>query len=250
MDLADPLDQLEACLGEGQDDALEKILATRRESLDSSTAIDLCAIDWEWRIRRAARRGDQIPAAPEQLTAYCERLEAGGFQVSGEATFALVSAAWLADSAWGEKPLVDVYQRRFSLRDEQCDLLIEELDEVSPWGVACQKDGESFAVMPLRGDCFTIGRQRGSEPEPFHFDAQQSRLIVVPSNETAISREQLRICRRGVESIAVCNTSRRRCSLPSNQTLQPGESAVVPLPLRITLQRAQLEIALKSPTVG
>lgn len=98
-----------------------------------------------------------------------------------------------------------------------------------------------------------VGRQRPGEPEPFHFDASTSRLIVAPFDDQSVSREHLAICfvsknDNETPQIEIRNLSRKRSVLiEGHGKLGPEESRQVVVPVLVSFEDFAIRIEQSGP---
>lgn len=193
----------------------------------------LSDLEFQWRRGSATGRG-RPPCAdsPPLLEQYLARLP--GLGPRSQLTPQFIAEEYLTRQRWGDGPSAIEYQRRFP---EHWPLLRSALARAV--GEFCTAQLKIFHHHQAVFSCalppwLEIGRQRASEPRPFHLVETElgQRLVIAPIEEVALSRKHL-ICEPcGPSHVRIACTSRvNPVELLHDERLQPGETRKLATPL-------------------
>jgi hypothetical protein len=203
----------------------------------SETAIELCAIDleWRWRVGTTAKASCKkslqkgLPVCP---FAEDYRVILGECWNAIDMRQRLMIVEWGVRNVWGDRPDTDVFQLRFPEDMDVRQKLESHLDSLLPLNVSVLKNGSLImqSKVPAR---FQIGRQRREEPTSPTWVNSTSRLLIAKSEERQISRKQVQIRRTRRGEIEITNAPGSFCVRLDLSILEPNQISRFTLPVEL-----------------
>lgn len=201
-----------------------------------------CDLRWRWKTRDA----ETVDANSDQtgsLESYFGDLS--GVAFSEVQMVKLIQAEFFARQAWGDRPRLQDYQRRFpQYFYASVDGLKNTLFTLAKLTMDISDRGarvfETTIDRPL-----VLGRQSGDEPAPYCrlVRREADRIIVATANERQVSRNAISIDLESVDRVSILNQSTYTpVSVGTATVLEPGSAATFPLPVTMTF--ADREISL------
>lgn len=233
----------------GKDNVLAELLSRLKLKDEGSLAVELAAADLEWHWRRAIvrasweQRTENMPPCVTQHQ--LDLLSAAGIEFTDNQRVELCKAEWFAWNCWGVPPSIDKFLETYELSTDHRWEFVMMLDEITRWGVNLAAGQQSLPFTPVFNDRLVMGRQRGSDAPPLSFNRSEHKLVIAPSNQAKISRQQLMVERISFNQLRITNLSQNRCRISSSTSLATGQSVEAAMPLRLVVDQTRIEIGLE-----
>ncbi len=204
---------------------------------NTDLAIELCAVDleWRWRIQAIAEQHEKkgvqndIPLCP---VAEDYRSVIGDLWKVDEMRQRLVMVEWGVRNMWGDRPDTDSFLSMFPDDESWQHQLEAQLDALLPLDVSILKNGGLVMEMhvPAR---FHLGRQKKEEPSPPAWVNSTARFLIAKGEERQISREQVQVRRTRRGELELRNAAGPFTVQLDFDFLKPNATARFALPIAL-----------------